>query len=110
MLSIIGVAYPGPARVRALTIYGLVMGVAALAFARRQVTESRGSGVANPGARRIAQLDLAGLVLVTAALTALVLPLVEGTAPPGRGLPGHLDARARADAPLRPLPDRWRAR
>lgn len=114
VLSIIGVAYPGPARVRALTIYGLVMGlaaaggqliggvliqadilhlgwrmvflinvpvgVAALAFARRQVTESRGGGVANSGARRIAQLDLAGLVLVTAALTALVLPLVEGTA------------------------------
>lgn len=111
VLSIIGVAYPGPARVRALTIYGLVMGlaaaggqliggvliqadiwqlgwrmvflinvpvgVAALAFARRQVAESRG---ADTGARRIGQLDLAGLVLVTAALTALVLPLVEGTA------------------------------
>jgi EmrB/QacA subfamily drug resistance transporter len=111
VLSIIGVAYPGPARIRALTIYGLVMGlaaaggqliggvliqadilhlgwrmvflinvpvgVAALAFARRQVTESRG-GQAQPGG--ISQLDPGGLLLVTAALTALVLPLVEGTA------------------------------
>ena len=113
VLSIIGVAYPGPARVRALTIYGLVMGLAAaggqliggvliqadilhlgwrtvflinvpvglaaLAFARRQVTESKGAQ-ARPGTSRIAQLDLGGLLLVTAALTALVLPLVEGTA------------------------------
>jgi EmrB/QacA subfamily drug resistance transporter len=113
VLSIIGVSYPGPARVRALTIYGLVMGlaaaggqliggvliqadvlhlgwrtvflinvpvgVAALAFARRQVTESTGDA-AQPGARRIGQLDLGGLLLVTAGLTALVLPLVEGTA------------------------------
>ena len=113
VLSIIGVSYPGPARVRALTIYGLVMGlaaaggqliggvliqadvlhlgwrtvflinvpvgVAALAFARRQVTESTGNA-AQPGARRIGQLDLGGLLLVTAGLTALVLPLVEGTA------------------------------
>ena len=29
VLSIIGVAFPGPARVRAITIYGLVMGLAA---------------------------------------------------------------------------------
>ncbi len=113
VLSIIGVSYPGPARVRALTIYGLVMGlaaaggqliggvliqadvlhlgwrtvflinvpvgVAALAFARRQVTESTGDA-AQPGARRIGQLDPGGLLLVTAGLTALVLPLVEGTA------------------------------
>ena len=113
VLSIIGVSYPGPARVRALTIYGLVMGlaaaggqliggvliqadvlhlgwrtvflinvpvgVAALAFARRQVTESTGDA-AQPGARRIGQLDLGGLLLVTAGLTTLVLPLVEGTA------------------------------
>ena len=115
VLSVIGVAYPGPARVRALTIYGLVMGlaaaggqliggvliqadilhlgwrmvflinvpvgVAALAFARRQVTESRGD--ARPAAGRfgrIAQLDPGGLLIVTAGLTALVLPLVEGTA------------------------------
>ena len=113
VLSIIGVSYPGPARVRALTIYGLVMGlaaaggqliggvliqadllhlgwrtvflinvpvgVAALACARRQVTESTGDA-ARPGARRIGQLDLGGLLLVTAGLTALVLPLVEGAA------------------------------
>ena len=113
VLSIIGVAYPGPARVRALTIYGLVMGLAAaggqliggvliqadllhlgwrtvflinvpvgvvaLAFARRQVAESTGVA-ARPAVRRIGQLDLGGLLLVTAGLTALVLPLVEGTA------------------------------
>jgi EmrB/QacA subfamily drug resistance transporter len=113
VLSIIGVAYPGPARVRALTIYGLVMGLAAaggqliggvliqadllhlgwrtvflinvpvgvvaLALARRQVAESTGDA-ARPAVRRSGQLDLGGLLLVTAGLTALVLPLVEGTA------------------------------
>jgi EmrB/QacA subfamily drug resistance transporter len=105
VLAIIGVAYPGPARVRAITVYGMVMGLAAasgqllgglaialnplglgwravflvnvpvgliaLAFTRRQVAESRAQhGVA---------LDLAGMALVTLALTALILPLVEGT-------------------------------
>jgi MFS family permease len=105
VLAIIGVAYPGAARVRAITVYGMVMGLAAasgqllgglaialnplglgwrivflvnvpvgliaLAFTRRQVAESR--------APHAAALDLPGMGLVTLALTALVLPLVEGT-------------------------------
>jgi EmrB/QacA subfamily drug resistance transporter len=105
VLSIIGVSYPGPARVRAITIYGLVLGlgaacgqliggilvqinllglawrtvflvnvpvgIAALAFTRRQVAESRASGQAR-------SLDIGGMALVTLGLTALVLPLVEG--------------------------------
>jgi EmrB/QacA subfamily drug resistance transporter len=105
VLAIIGVAYPGQARIRAITTYGIVMGLAAasgqllgglaiqldplglgwrvvflvnvpvglvaLAFTRRQISESR--------ADRAPSLDLPGMVLVTLALTALVLPLVEGT-------------------------------
>jgi EmrB/QacA subfamily drug resistance transporter len=105
VLSIIGVSYTGPARVRALTVYGMVLGlaaatgqliggtliqvdplglgwrsvflinvpvgIAALALARRSVPESR--------AERADPLDLAGMTLVTLGLTALVLPLVEGT-------------------------------
>jgi EmrB/QacA subfamily drug resistance transporter len=105
VLAIIAVAYPGPARVRAITVYGMVMGLAAaggqllgglaialnplglgwrvvflvnvpvgliaLAFTRRQIAESR--------AARAVALDLPGMTLVTLALTALVLPLVEGT-------------------------------
>ncbi len=105
VLAIIGVAYPGSARVRAITTYGMVMGLAAaggqllgglaialnpfglgwrivflvnvpvgliaLAFSRRQIAESR--------AQQPVGLDLPGMALVTLALTALVLPLVEGT-------------------------------
>ncbi len=105
VLAIIGVTFSGPARIRAITSYGIVMGlaaaggqlagglliaanllglgwrtvfliniplgVAALACARRQVPESR-AGYAT-------RLDVRGLLLVTAGLTALVLPLVEGT-------------------------------
>jgi EmrB/QacA subfamily drug resistance transporter len=105
VLSIIGVAYPGPARVRAITVYGIVMGLAAatgqliggvliaanllglgwrsvflinvpvclaaLACAPRFVAESRSA--------QASSLDVRGMALVTAALTALVLPLVEGT-------------------------------
>lgn len=105
VLSIIGVAFPGGARVRAITIYGMVMGLAAaggqllggiviaanplglgwraiflvnipigivaLAYVPRQIAESR--------AEHASRLDLRGMVLVTLGLTALVLPLVEGT-------------------------------
>ncbi len=106
VLAIIGVAFAGPARVRAITIYGIVMGLAAacgqllgglilaanplglgwraiflinipigliaLAWSSRQIAESR--------APRSGRLDVRGLTLVTLGLTALVLPLVEGTA------------------------------
>jgi EmrB/QacA subfamily drug resistance transporter len=105
VLSIIGVSYAGPARVRAITFYGMVMGLAAaggqliggiliqanlfgwgwrtvflinvpagliaLVFAPRRISESRAQG-------RI-RLDVPGTSLVTLGLTALVLPLVEGT-------------------------------
>ena len=105
VLSVIGVTYPGPARVRAITVYGIVMGldaatgqliggiliaanplglgwravflinvpvcIAALTCAPRFVAESR--------AAQASSLDVRGMALVTAALTALVLPLVEGT-------------------------------
>jgi EmrB/QacA subfamily drug resistance transporter len=105
VLSIIGVSYTGPARMRAITIYGMVMGLAAaggqliggvliqanlfglgwrtvflvnvpvgvvaLAFVGRRISESRAQG-------RV-RLDPSGTALVTMGLTALVLPLVEGT-------------------------------
>lgn len=105
VLAIIGVHFAGPARVRAITIYGMVMGLAAaggqllggliiaanplglgwraiflinipiglgaLALSRRQIAECR--------APRSSRLDTRGVVLVTLGLTALVLPLVEGT-------------------------------
>ena len=105
VLAIMGVAFPGPARVRAITVYGMVMGLAAaggqllggiliqanlfgwgwrtvflinvpvglvaLAFTRRLVPESR---VEHAG-----RIDLGGNVLAILGMTALVLPLVEGT-------------------------------
>jgi hypothetical protein len=104
-LAIMGVAFPGPARVRAITVYGMVMGLAAaggqllggiliqanlfgwgwrtvflinvpvglvaLAFTRRLVPESR---VEHAG-----RIDVGGNVLAILGMTALVLPLVEGT-------------------------------
>ena len=106
VLAIIGICFTGPARVRAITIYGMVMGLAAaggqllggliiaanplglgwraiflinipiglgaLAWSRRQIAESR--------APLSGRVDTRGVVLVTLGLTALVLPLVEGTA------------------------------
>jgi EmrB/QacA subfamily drug resistance transporter len=106
VLAIIGVAFAGAARVRAITIYGIVMGLAAaggqllggliiaanplglgwraiflinipiglcaLAWSRRQIPESR--------APHSSRVDVRGVTLVTLGLTALVLPLVEGTA------------------------------
>jgi EmrB/QacA subfamily drug resistance transporter len=105
VLAIMGVAFPGAARVRAITIYGMVMGLAAaggqliggiliqanlfgwgwrtvflinipiglvaLAFTRRLVPESR---VDHAG-----RIDLGGNALAILGMTALVLPLVEGT-------------------------------
>jgi EmrB/QacA subfamily drug resistance transporter len=111
VLSMIGVLYTGRRRVVAITVYGVVMGVAAaggqliggllivadvagagwrsvfllnipvglgaLALAPLLVPESRADQ-----ARRV---DLVGMALVTLALTALVLPLVEGSR---QGWPG----------------------
>jgi EmrB/QacA subfamily drug resistance transporter len=100
VLSIIGVTYTGPDRLRALSIYGTVLGLAAvggqliggalveavgwraiflinvpvgvvtLLLTPRLVPESK----ADDGAR----LDLVGTALITLALVAIVLPLVEG--------------------------------
>ncbi|HEY3810329.1 MAG TPA: MFS transporter [Acidimicrobiales bacterium] len=104
VLSIVGVVFNGPDRVRAISIYGATLGlaaaggqligglliqanpaglgwrsvflinvpvgVAALAFTRRWVPESR--------AEASHRLDLVGTALLTAGLTAVVLPLVEG--------------------------------
>jgi len=104
VLSIIGVQYSGPDRTRALSLYGTVMGLAAvggqLIGGGLVVIDVAGLSwrscflinvpigtVAlllaprlipesrDPSATR---LDLRGTVLVSAALTAVVLPLVEG--------------------------------
>src|SRR4051794_3140631 len=104
VLSIIGVAYDGADRARALTAYGLVMGLAAVGGQliggllvqadiaglgwRSCFLINVPIGVAAlalaprvvPESRdeRASKLDLAGTLLVTAGLTAIVLPLVEG--------------------------------
>jgi EmrB/QacA subfamily drug resistance transporter len=104
VLAIIGVAFPGPARVRAITVYGMVMGVAAaggqLLGGLIIAASPLGLGwravflvnvpiglVALALARRSVPesraelapgLDFRGMALVGAALTALILPLVDG--------------------------------
>jgi EmrB/QacA subfamily drug resistance transporter len=104
VLAIIGVAYPGEARVRALTIYGTVMGLAAasgqLLGGLAIQLDPLGLGwrtvflvnipvgllalaftrrqIAESRTEQAAGLDVPGMALVTLALTALVLPLVEG--------------------------------
>jgi EmrB/QacA subfamily drug resistance transporter len=100
VLSIIGVTYTGPDRLKAFSIYGTVLGlaavggqliggalveavgwrsiflinvpigVAALALTPQLVPESR----ADHGSK----IDLAGTALITVALVGIVLPLVEG--------------------------------
>ena len=106
ILSIIGVAYAGADRVRALSAYGMVMGLAAvggqLIGGILVQADVLGLGwracflinvpiglAALAATRRFVPesradgaigLDPAGTVLVTAGLTALVLPLVEGRA------------------------------
>ena len=104
ILSLIGVMYTGRDRVRAISVYGMVMGVAAaggelLGGAIIQA-DPAGLGwrtiflinlpvaaaalaaapklVPESKAARAPALDLRGAVLVTAGLLALVLPLVEG--------------------------------
>src|SRR5436190_19384847 len=104
VLSIIGVAYTGADRARALTAYGLVMGLAAvggqLIGGLLVQADIAGLGwrtcflinvpiglTALALAPRVVResrneyassLDLTGTLLVTAGLTAVVLPLVEG--------------------------------
>ena len=106
VLSIIGVTYQGADRTKALSLYGIVMG---LASAGGQVVggllvdaDVAGLGwraiflvnvpvgiaaialaprlVPESRAERPPALDPAGMALITAALTALVLPLIEGRA------------------------------
>ena len=104
VLSIIGVAYTGSDRARALTAYGLVMGLAAvggqliggvLVQADIAALGWRTCFLINvpiglaalalaprvvPESRNehASRLDVTGTLLVTAGLTAVVLPLVEG--------------------------------
>src|SRR5690242_11280509 len=104
VLSLIGTIYAGADRARALTAYGLVMGLAAVSgqLIGGLLVQADIAGLGwrscflinipiglaalalaprvipetrNPDANR---LDLVGTVLVTAGLTAVVLPLVEG--------------------------------
>jgi MFS family permease len=103
-LSILGVVYSGPARVRAISVYGMVMGLAAVSgqliggvLIR---TDPGGLGwraifwinvplgvaalLASPRlvpesrASQGSRFDLAGVALITACLVAVVLPLVDG--------------------------------
>jgi EmrB/QacA subfamily drug resistance transporter len=104
ILSLLGVVYPGARRVRAITVYGLVMGLAAATgqlIGGLLITANVAGagwrtiflinvplglvGLALTGrllpesrADRAAHVDLGGLVLVTGGLVALVLPLVQG--------------------------------
>jgi EmrB/QacA subfamily drug resistance transporter len=104
ILSILGVVYTGPARVRAISIYGMVMGLAATSGQLIGGILIR-ADVAGLGWRTIfwinvplgiaallaaprlvpesrdqrgSRLDLTGVTLITACLIAVVLPLVEG--------------------------------
>ena len=106
VLSLIGVVYTGPRRVRAITVYGVVMGLAA---ASGQVigglliaADVAGSGwralflinvpigaislalvaktVPESRAGHSRRVDTVGMALVTVALVAFVLPLIEGNA------------------------------
>ena len=104
VLSMLGVVYPGPKRVKAITVYGMVMGLAA---ASGQVIGGllialnlAGVGwrtiflinvpiglaglalvhgaVPESRAEKTSRVDVVGLALVTAGLLALVLPLIQG--------------------------------
>jgi len=104
ILSILGVVYTGPARVRAISVYGMVMGLAATSgqiiggiLIRADVAGlgwrtifwiNVPIGVAallaaprlipESRAQHASRLDLTGVTLITACLIAVVLPLVEG--------------------------------
>ncbi len=104
ILSILGVVYSGPARVRAISVYGMVMGLAAVSgqliggvLIR---TDPGGLGwrtifwinvplgvaalLASPRlvpesrSGQGSRFDLGGVALITACLVAVVLPLVDG--------------------------------
>lgn len=103
VLSVIGVVYPGPHRVRAVTAYGLVMGLAAV-FGQVIGGLLIQANVAGSAWRPIflinlpigiaalvlaprivpeskgsdGRVDVVGVLLVTAGLAALVLPPVQG--------------------------------
>jgi len=104
ILSILGVVYTGPARVRAISVYGMVMGLAATS-ARMRIPPMIWPDVAGLGWRTIfwinvpigvaallaaprlipesrdqhaSRLDLTGVTLITACLIAVVLSLVQG--------------------------------
>jgi EmrB/QacA subfamily drug resistance transporter len=104
ILSILGVVYTGPDRVRAISVYGMVMGLAATSGQLIGGILIR-TDVAGLGWRAIfwinvpigvaallaaprlipesrdqngSRLDLTGVALITACLVAVVLPLVEG--------------------------------
>ncbi len=104
VMAIIGVVYTGPDRVRALSVYGVAMGLAAaggqllggllvqadiaglswrscflinvpIGIAALALTPRL---VPESRAPQSSRLDMVGTVLVTAGLTAIVLPLVDG--------------------------------
>ncbi len=104
ILSILGVVYSGPARVRAISVYGMVMGLAAVSgqlIGGILIRSDLGGlgwraifwinvplGVAallacprlvpESRADHGSRFDLAGVALITACLVAVVLPLVDG--------------------------------
>jgi EmrB/QacA subfamily drug resistance transporter len=104
VLAIIGVSYTGAARVRAITAYGMVMGLAAvggqllggliiaanpLGLSWRAIflvnipiglvaLAMTPRQIAESRALQAGRLDLRGVTLATLGLVALVLPLVEG--------------------------------
>jgi MFS family permease len=104
VLSIIGVVYTGPCRVRAITAYGVVLGTAAALgqiigglLIQANIAGSTwraiflinvpvGVAAVVLAARTVPEskahspgrLDVGGIALATAGLTAVVLPLVEG--------------------------------
>ena len=106
VLSIIGVTYRGPDYVRALSVYGVVLGLAAVGgqLIGGALVESDAAGlgwrwcflinvpvglaalvltpvlVPESRAESRSRLDLAGAVMVAAGLVAVLLPLIEGRA------------------------------
>ena len=106
ILSILGTAYTGSDRIRAISVYGMVMGIAAvggqLLGGVLIAANVAGLGwralfwvnvpigiaallvaprlVPESRAERTGRIDFLGAALLTAALTAIVLPLLEGRA------------------------------